>query len=57
MLYGSCGAHRDETRPHFRLLVIDHFTINDKGEFARAVYYFRPVTLAGAAKFAPQQKP
>jgi hypothetical protein len=37
--------------PRYNLLVIDHFTMNDQGEIARAVYYFRPGPMAEAVRY------
>lgn len=42
-----------EKNPQYRLLVVDHFTMNDQGEIARAVFYFRPAALALAQSAAP----
>jgi SnoaL-like domain len=47
----EAASHIDaDPDPRFRLLVIDHFTMNAKNEIARAVYYFRPNTMALAQR-------
>ncbi|MDR2881701.1 MAG: hypothetical protein LBV29_07365 [Azoarcus sp.] len=52
----EAAGHIDvDPDPHFRLLVIDHFTLNDKREIARAVYYFRPASIEAARKIHTQK--
>lgn len=44
------GKRKGQADDKFRIVAIDHFTVNDKGQFTRAVYYFRPQTLGMADK-------
>lgn len=44
------GKRHGQADDKFRIVAIDHFTVNDKGQFTRAVYYFRPQTLGVANK-------